>query len=135
MARATVRSDSDKASGKFELVPLSGQKIRDRLAAADLLKEDGHAIVGYPKFDIPPSKPPRLFPKDSADRAVQSAPFASPVVLVPDGAAYPRLVREERSIHPDLCPACDAVQEAPDRVAVPLCTRLETPARAPNTRP
>ncbi|ALJ12487.1 CDP-glycerol glycerophosphotransferase family protein [Sphingopyxis macrogoltabida] len=55
----------DKASGKFDLVLLSGEKIRDRLAQAELLKEDGHAIVGYPKFDLPPrSAGPRLFPKD-----------------------------------------------------------------------
>ena len=54
----------DKASGKFDLVLLSGEKIRDRLAEADLLKDDGHAIVGYPKFDTAPPKHPRLFPKD-----------------------------------------------------------------------
>lgn len=54
----------DKASGKFDLVLLSGEKIRDRLAEADLLKDDGHAIVGYPKFDIAPPMRPRLFPKD-----------------------------------------------------------------------
>lgn len=54
----------DKASGRFDLVLLSGEKIRDRLAQADLLKDDGHAIVGYPKFDMAPPKHPRLFPKD-----------------------------------------------------------------------
>lgn len=54
----------DKASGRFDLVLLSGEKIRDRLAQADLLKDDGHAIVGYPKFDMPPPAHPRLFPKD-----------------------------------------------------------------------
>lgn len=54
----------DKASGKFDLVLLSGEKVRDRLAEADLLDEDGHAIVGYPKFDIAPPERPRLFPKD-----------------------------------------------------------------------
>ncbi|HEX2812635.1 MAG TPA: hypothetical protein VHO04_08125 [Sphingopyxis sp.] len=54
----------DKASGKFDLVLLSGEKIRDRLAEADLLKENGHAIVGYPKFDLAPPSHPRLFPKD-----------------------------------------------------------------------
>lgn len=54
----------DKASGKFDLVLLSGEKVRDRLAEAALLKDDGHAIVGYPKFDIAPPKHPRLFPKD-----------------------------------------------------------------------
>ncbi|MBB5708388.1 hypothetical protein [Sphingopyxis panaciterrulae] len=55
----------DKASGKFDLVLLSGEKIRDRLAQAELLKDDGHAIVGYPKFDLPPrTGGPRLFPKE-----------------------------------------------------------------------
>ncbi|WP_192878826.1 hypothetical protein [Sphingopyxis lindanitolerans] len=54
----------DKASGKFDLVLLSGEKIRDRLAQADLLKADGHAIVGYPKFDIAAPAHPRLFAKD-----------------------------------------------------------------------
>lgn len=54
----------DKASGEFDLVLLSGEKIRDRLAEADLLKDDGHAVVGYPKFDLAPPKHPRLFPKN-----------------------------------------------------------------------
>lgn len=54
----------DKASGKFDLVLLSGEKIRDRLAQAELLRDDGHAIVGYPKFDTPAPTPPRLFPKN-----------------------------------------------------------------------
>ena len=54
----------DKASGRFDLVLLSGEKIRDRLAEADLLKEDGYAIVGYPKFDLSPPNRARLFPKD-----------------------------------------------------------------------
>ncbi|WP_432767650.1 MAG: hypothetical protein HEQ22_09380 [Sphingopyxis sp.] len=54
----------DKASAKFDLVLLSGEKIRDRLAQAELLNDDGHAIVGYPKFDLPPRPTgPRLFPK------------------------------------------------------------------------
>src|SRR3546814_7219380 len=55
----------DKASGKFELVLLSGGKIRERPAPADMLKDDGHAIVGYPKFDLPPrTGGPRLFPNE-----------------------------------------------------------------------
>ena len=41
----------NKASGGFDLVLLSGAKIRDRLQQAGVLKEDGYAIVGYPKFD------------------------------------------------------------------------------------
>lgn len=55
----------DRASGRFDLVLLSGEKIRDRLAQADLLRPDGYAIVGYPKFDLsPPAPGPRLFAKD-----------------------------------------------------------------------
>lgn len=42
----------DKASGEFDLVLMSGQKIRDRLTGAGLLKEGGHALIGYPKFDL-----------------------------------------------------------------------------------
>jgi len=48
----------DKASGKFDLALLSGPKTRDRLQVAGLLKPGGYAIVGYPKFDLPPGKPP-----------------------------------------------------------------------------
>lgn len=48
----------DAASGRFDLVLMSGAKIRDRLAQAGLLKADGHAIVGYPKFDIADAAPP-----------------------------------------------------------------------------
>lgn len=54
----------DKASGKFDLVLLSGEKIRDRLVEAAQLRQDGHAIVGYPKFDIARPKHRRLFVKD-----------------------------------------------------------------------
>jgi len=55
----------DRASGRFDLVLLSGAKIRDRLQAAGLLRPDGHAIVGYPKFDLAPARPAaRLFPND-----------------------------------------------------------------------
>lgn len=54
----------DKASGKFDLILLSGEKIRDRLTQAGLLKENGYAIVGYPKFDMAPPSHPRLFAKD-----------------------------------------------------------------------
>lgn len=54
----------NKASGQFDLVLLSGPKIRDRLAEAGLLKPGGHAIVGYPKFDMPPPENVRLFDND-----------------------------------------------------------------------
>ena len=42
----------DKASGEFDLVLMSGEKIRDRLIGAGLLKDGGHAVIGYPKFDL-----------------------------------------------------------------------------------
>jgi hypothetical protein len=55
----------DKASGQFDLVLMSGAKIRDRLSDAGLLREDAYAIVGYPKFDLPSRSPlQRLFVKD-----------------------------------------------------------------------
>lgn len=41
----------DRQSGNFDLVLMSGAKIRDRLQDAGLLHEGGYAIVGYPKFD------------------------------------------------------------------------------------
>jgi len=56
----------NRSSGAFDLVLMSGPKIRDRLAAAGALRDGGHAIVGYAKFDLlrdaPP--PPRLFDND-----------------------------------------------------------------------
>ncbi|MBT2132842.1 hypothetical protein KK137_00715 [Croceibacterium sp. LX-88] len=56
----------DAASGRFDLVLLSGQKIKDRLEQAGLLKPDGYAIVGYPKFDLCGDSAPakRLFDND-----------------------------------------------------------------------
>jgi len=42
----------DRGSGEFDLVLMSGPKVRDRLRAAGVLKEQGHAIVGYAKFDL-----------------------------------------------------------------------------------
>lgn len=52
--------------GDFDLVLMSGAKIRDRLQEAGLLKTDGYAIVGYPKFDhcATAAVPPRLFDND-----------------------------------------------------------------------
>ncbi len=55
----------DKASGQFDLVLLSGDKIRDRLSDAGLLRPDGYAITGYPKFDVAARRDrPRLFAND-----------------------------------------------------------------------
>lgn len=47
----------DDASGRFDLVLVSGPAIRDRLVAAGHRPPGGHAIVGYPKFDAPPPPP------------------------------------------------------------------------------
>ena len=56
----------DRQSGKFDLVLLSGPKIRDRLQEAGLLRNGGYAIVGYPKFDLctGAAERPRLFDND-----------------------------------------------------------------------
>lgn len=55
----------DKDSGRFDLVLLSGPKVRDRLQANNLLKPGGYAMVGYPKFDLFARKPVRrLFDND-----------------------------------------------------------------------
>ena len=49
----------------FDLVLLSGRKVRDRMLAAGIVREDGHAIVGYPKFDtVDLNARPRLFAND-----------------------------------------------------------------------
>jgi hypothetical protein len=49
----------------FDLVLLSGAKVRDRMLAAGLITPDNHAIVGYPKFDtIGTAAPSRLFAND-----------------------------------------------------------------------
>jgi hypothetical protein len=46
----------------FDLVLLSGEKVRDRMLAAGIVTPQNHAIVGYPKFDtIDTAPPPRLF--------------------------------------------------------------------------
>ena len=46
----------------FDLVLLSGAKVRDRMLAAGLITSDNHVIVGYPKFDtIDIAPPPLLF--------------------------------------------------------------------------
>lgn len=35
----------------FDLVLVAGEKVRDRMLSSRIIREDGHAIVGYPKFD------------------------------------------------------------------------------------
>lgn len=49
----------------FDLVLLSGPKVRDRMLAEGLIRADNHVVVGYPKFDtIGEAPPPRLFADD-----------------------------------------------------------------------
>lgn len=49
----------------FDLVLLSGAKVRDRMLAAGLITADNHAVVGYPKFDtIADGVPAPLFAND-----------------------------------------------------------------------
>ncbi len=50
----------------FDLVLLSGTKVRDRMLAMGLVTPHTHAVIGYPKFDtVDPSAPgARLFPGD-----------------------------------------------------------------------
>lgn len=56
----------DRSSGGFDLVLLSGPKVRDRLQQAGLLRAQGHAIIGYPKFDLLRNAAPlpKLFDND-----------------------------------------------------------------------
>lgn len=42
----------------FDLVLLSGEKVRDRMFAAGLVTEGNHAIIGYPKFDTVDARAP-----------------------------------------------------------------------------
>lgn len=49
----------------FDLVLLSGAKVRDRMLAMGLITPANHAIVGYPKFEtVDLSRRPRLFEGD-----------------------------------------------------------------------
>ena len=68
----------NKQSSEFDLVLMSGPKIRDRLAAQGLLRENAHAIVGYPKFDLldAATSRPRLF--DNGRPTILYNPHGSP---------------------------------------------------------
>ena len=68
----------DRASGQFDLVLMSGEKIRDRLQAAGLVGEGGYAIVGYPKFDICGEDAPRQPLFDNGRPTVLYNPHCSP---------------------------------------------------------
>lgn len=49
------------ATKSFDLVLLSGRKVRGRMLALGLVTESNHAIVGYPKFDQLNLRPPARF--------------------------------------------------------------------------
>ncbi len=49
------------ATRRFDLVLLSGRKVRDRMRAAGLIRDGAHAIVGYPKFDATGGPAERFF--------------------------------------------------------------------------
>jgi len=49
----------------FDHVLLPGEKTRDRMLAAGVIRPDNHRIVGYPKFEAYADRPPvRLFDND-----------------------------------------------------------------------
>ncbi len=52
------------ATRRFDLVLLSGRKVRDRMLEAGLVTKENSAIVGYPKFDLLDAPAPRLFDND-----------------------------------------------------------------------
>jgi len=53
------------ATRHFDLVLLSGEKVRNRMLSLGLITERGHAIVGYPKFDaVDLTARPRFFDND-----------------------------------------------------------------------
>lgn len=54
-----------KVVRQFDLVLLSGGKVRDRMLSAGLITARSHAVIGYPKFDaIDPQARPRFFDDD-----------------------------------------------------------------------
>lgn len=46
---------------QFDLVLLSGEKVRDRMLAAGLVRDGGYAVIGYPKFDLTLGRPIERF--------------------------------------------------------------------------
>lgn len=45
----------------FDFVLLPGEKTRDRMIEGGIVRQDDHAIVGYPKFDAPHLAQPKQF--------------------------------------------------------------------------
>jgi len=46
---------------QFDLVLLSGDKVRARMAAAGLIRAGHHSVIGYPKFDVTLGRPAERF--------------------------------------------------------------------------
>ena len=68
----------DKASARFDLVLVSGPKIRDRLIAEAGVPAERMVVVGYPKFDLLAMSHPSLpFPADGRPTVLYN-PHVSP---------------------------------------------------------
>jgi hypothetical protein len=65
-------------SAAFDLVLVSGSKIRDRLMAEAGLSPDRLALVGYPKLDLLAAEPPRLPLQANGRPTVLYNPHVSP---------------------------------------------------------
>lgn len=68
----------NRESALFDLVLVSGPKIRDRLIRDAGVLPDRIAIVGYSKFDLLPSIPPRLPVQENGRPTVLYNPHPSP---------------------------------------------------------
>ncbi len=68
-----------KITRHFDLVLLSGEKVRDRMLAKGLIRRDGYAVIGYPKYDFVDARPcARLF--DNAKPTVIYNPHFNPLL-------------------------------------------------------
>ncbi|WP_254601962.1 hypothetical protein [Sphingomonas bacterium] len=68
----------DKQSARFDHVLVSGRKVRDRLVRDAGLEADQLSTIGYPKFDLMPSPPPRLPMQRNGRPTVLYNPHVSP---------------------------------------------------------
>lgn len=68
-----------KVTSVFDLVLLSGPKVRDRMLADGIIRPQAHAIVGYPKFDtVDLEARPRFF--DNGKPVVLYNPHFDPLL-------------------------------------------------------
>lgn len=68
----------DRASARFDLVLVSGLKIRDRLIQDANVAPDRLSMIGYPKFDLLPAIPTRLPLQANGRPTVLYNPHVSP---------------------------------------------------------